>query len=150
MTILYTPPTNRLQVVASDKSLLPSRAHEGDAGLDLRSAYEVNVPAWETVVVDTGIKIAVPSHLVGMICPRSGLAVRGVTVNNAPGIIDSGYRGDLKVILINHSEVDFHIFPGDRIAQLLLVPVVIDSFDVIDSFEDTTSRGEGGLGSTGE
>ena len=84
-----------------------------------------------------------------MVCPRSGLAGKqGVTVLNAPGIVDAGYRGEVKVILINHSDVDVNLAPGDRIAQLVIAPFLAPDIEIVDALDDTT-RGEDGFGSTG-
>ena len=130
-------------------AIVPSRAHEGDAGLDLHALYNLILSPYERRVVDTGIAVSIPRGFVGLVCPRSGLAAEyGVTIVNAPGIIDFGYTNAIKVILLNTGEDDFVIKEGDRIAQLVvtpileLVPVEVSKFEI-------TSRGDSGLGSTG-
>lgn len=128
---------------------LPDYAHPGDAGLDLAAAHAVRLEPGGRAAVATGLAIAVPDGWVGLVHPRSGLARRhGVTVANAPGTIDSGYRGELQVLLVNLGEAAVDIEPGDRIAQLLLQRVgrarVIEVTDL-----DDTARGVGGFGSTG-
>jgi dUTP pyrophosphatase len=128
----------------------PSYAREGDAGLDLRSALDVCVPPGHRHTVPTGVAIAVPTGYVGFVVPRSGLAARnGLGIVNAPGTIDSGYRGEIKVIVINHdSDHDIHLARGDRIAQLVVVPV---SAVIVETVKDLpeSQRGTEGLGSTG-
>jgi len=127
---------------------IPTRAHEGDAGVDLAASVALDIAPGSRVLVPTGIAIAIPHGFAGFVLPRSGLAVRhGVTVINAPGLIDSGYRGELKVGLINHGDAPFSISVGDRIAQLVIMAVATpDFFDVAEL--DVTSRGSGGFGST--
>lgn len=143
-------PTNLImQVIVEEADLLPSYAHPGDAGLDLRAAHNGIVMPGEVRSVDTGIKVAIPEGFVGLVNPRSGLASKGVTVANAPGTVDSGYRGDLKVLLINHSAQVFNFKRLDRIAQLVLVPYLTANIAVVSSFKDKTSRGSNGFGSTG-
>jgi dUTP pyrophosphatase len=100
-------------------------------------------------MVATGLSMAIPEGHAGLVLPRSGLAVRtGVTVLNSPGLVDSGYRGELKVALINHGTEAFNIAVGDRIAQLVIMPVSSPDYELVDSLEDT-ERGSGGFGSTG-
>lgn len=133
----------------TEEELTPSYANPGDAGADLKSSVHTTVPAGETVIVPTGVSIALPKNYVGFITPRSGLAAKhGITVLNAPGTIDSGYRGELKVILHNTSDTNYHIERGDRIGQLVVVPFVHVHFLAVESLEDT-ERGLGGFGSTG-
>lgn len=129
---------------------LPSYAHEGDAGLDLRAAEALTLGPLERAVVSCGFAMAIPQGYAGLVIPRSGLAAqRGVTVVNAPGLIDSGYRGEVKVVLMNLDlKEPFEIHVGDRIAQLMIVaapavmPVAVESLD-------DTQRGSGGFGSSG-
>lgn len=129
----------------------PAYAHPGDAGLDLRACYHYpEILNGEVVPVNTGIRVAIPNGYVGLVCPRSGLASRGIGVANSPGIIDSGYRGDLKVLVHNFSGRDVEIDEGERIAQLVIVPVVQAELKAVGEFSDSnTSRGTGGFGSTG-
>jgi dUTP diphosphatase len=128
----------------------PSRAHDGDAGYDLHAAEPARLGAGERAVVGTGIAVAIPVGHAGLVLPRSGLAARhGIALVNAPGLIDAGYRGELRVLLLNTDrEQDFEIEPGDRIAQLLLVRVEGPEFEEAADL-DATARGGGGFGSSG-
>jgi len=128
---------------------LPRIAHPGDAGADLTASESVTIEAGERALVATGLAVAIPDGYAGFVLPRSGLAVRhGVTVINAPGLIDSGYRGELRVGLINHGDSAYPIAPGDRIAQLVIMPVESPEFIEVDDLDHTT-RGTDGFGSTG-
>ena len=129
---------------------LPAYAHPGDAGADLVAAQDVELAPGERALVRTGIAIALPEGYVGLVHPRSGLAARmGVTVLNAPGTVDSGYRGEILVNLVNHDRViTAKICRGDRIAQLVIQRVERAHFHVVDHLPDTV-RGAGGHGSTG-
>jgi dUTP pyrophosphatase len=129
---------------------LPAYAHPGDAGADLVAAEDVEIPPGERVLVGTGVAIALPEGYVGLVHPRSGLAARlGVTVLNAPGTVDAGYRGEIKVNLVNHDRASTaKISRGDRIAQLVVQRVERAHFHVVDQLPDST-RGAGGHGSTG-
>lgn len=133
----------------NEAAVIPERAHPHDAGLDLTAIHDAWLGPGERALVGTGIAIALPVGTVGMVCPRSGLAAKqGVTVLNAPGIVDAGYRGEVKVILVNHSEDGVYIGRGDRIAQLVITPILTPAIEVVDSL-DETARGAGGFGSTG-
>lgn len=129
---------------------LPSYAHPGDAGADLMAAQEVELAPGERALVPTGVAIALPPGYVGLVHPRSGLAARlGVTVLNAPGTVDAGYRGEIMVILVNHDRHHpVRIARGDRIAQLVIQRVEEADFDVVQELPDSR-RGTGGHGSTG-
>jgi dUTP pyrophosphatase len=129
---------------------MPAYAHPGDAGADLVAAEDVELAPGERKLVHTGIAVALPDGFVGLVHPRSGLAARlGVTVLNAPGTVDSGYRGEILVNLINHDPVTpVTIARGDRIAQLIVQRVERAVFHVVDELPDTL-RGAGGHGSTG-
>ena len=129
---------------------LPARAKEGDAGADLTSVAEVTLAPGERALVPTGIALALPTGWVGLVHPRSGLAARhGISVVNAPGTVDAGYRGEIMVNLVNLDPREtFTIHPGDRIAQLLLQEVARGDFHVVDSLPSST-RGETGHGSSG-
>ena len=128
----------------------PAYAHPGDAGADLVAAEEVELSPGARAAVRTGVALAIPDGYVGLVHPRSGLAARlGVTVLNAPGTVDAGYRGEILVILINHDRGNtVKISRGDRIAQLVVQRVERAVFQVVDELDDT-SRGAGGHGSTG-
>lgn len=138
----------RIPIVA-ERGLEPVRVHPGDAGADLRAAESAVVPAHGRVGVRTGVRIAIPFGYVGLVHPRSGMALRsGVTVLNAPGTVDHGYTGEVKVILHNTTDDPFEVRVGDRIAQLLVQEVELPEFEVVEALEET-NRGDGGFGSTG-
>jgi len=128
---------------------LPTYARDGDAGADLYSLHAVNILPGEYKLVSTGIAMAIPQGYVGLIHPRSGLAAKhGITVLNAPGTIDAGYRGEIKVLLINHSNEVYFIARAERIAQLVIQKVENVFFEPVDEL-DATERGIGGFGSSG-
>ena len=130
----------------------PSRAYGGDAGYDLAAADGAVLPPGGRAVIGTGVAVVVPAGYAGLVLPRSGLAVRhGISLVNAPGLVDSGYRGELKVPLINHDrEHAFEVLPGMRIAQLVLVRAAEALFVEADTLEESADgRGEGGFGSSG-
>jgi dUTP pyrophosphatase len=130
-------------------AVLPRYAHPGDAGLDLCAAEAVTIGGGEWRVVQTGLVIELPPGTEGQVRPRSGLASRhGVTVLNAPGTIDEGYRGEVGVILINHGPLPFTVAVGDRIAQLVVAPRLEVPVVEVEDLSDT-ARGAGGFGSTG-
>jgi dUTP pyrophosphatase len=129
---------------------LPSTLHEGDAGLDLRAAIDTTVKPGERVMVPTGVAVAIPDGHAGLVLPRSGLASKqGLTLANAPGLIDAGYRGEVICSVVNlDREEAVEIRTGDRIAQL----VIVELPEVVPAWADDlpgTGRGEGGFGSTG-
>ncbi len=131
---------------------VPERAHEGDAGYDLRSAEGAELRPGARVLVGTGISVAIPEGYAGLVLPRSGLAVRhGISLVNTPGLIDSGYRGEIRVPLINHDREDtFLVERGARIAQLVLVRAAGALFSEVEFLEAATDgRGEAGFGSSG-
>ena len=128
---------------------LPAYATDGAAGMDVLAAEDVTLAPNERWPVATGIAVAIPHGYEIQVRPRSGLALKhGIGVPNTPGTIDSDYRGELKVILINHGQTPFEVRRGDRIAQLVLAPVVRASWLKVDEL-DETARGVGGFGSTG-
>jgi dUTP pyrophosphatase len=133
-----------------DNATLPTRAHDGDAGLDLYAAEGARIGPGQRVSVGTGLAVAIPPGLAGMVLPRSGLALKhGVALVNSPGLIDSGYRGEVRVLLLNtDAGSDFRVAPGDRIAQLVLVPIATATPLEADDL-DTSVRGGGGFGSSG-
>lgn len=128
----------------------PAYAQPGDAGADLRSSRRLVLGPGERALVETGISFALPEGYVGFVVPRSGLAVKhGITVLNSPGTIDAGYRGEIKVPLLNTDQnEEFRIEAGDRIAQLIVMPVSRAAFVPVDELPGST-RGAGGFGSTG-
>ncbi|MCK0127263.1 dUTP diphosphatase [Erythrobacter sp. F6033] len=128
---------------------LPAYATDGAAGMDVVSAEDVTIEPGARHAVATGLSMAIPHGYEIQVRPRSGLAFKyGITVPNTPGTIDSDYRGELKVLLINHGTEAFAIARGDRVAQLVLAPVVQASWQEVDEL-DATQRGAGGFGSTG-
>jgi dUTP diphosphatase len=129
--------------------VLPTRAHPGDAGLDLsaRAAVELGPGEWATI--PTGIAVAVPEGHAGLVVPRSGIAARhGISVVNGPGVVDAGYRGEVQVVLINLGTTEFRVERGDRIAQLVVVPVALAEFTEVAELPES-ARGRNGFGSSG-
>lgn len=139
----------RIKVLHPDAKI-PAYQTDGSAGMDLHSTESVRIHSMETVVVGTGIAMAIPAGYEGQVRPRSGLAAKhGITVLNSPGTIDSDYRGELKVILTNTSKDDYEVCVGDRIAQIVLARVHQLSIVETETL-DATDRGSGGFGSTGQ
>lgn len=133
-----------------DEAILPSRAHPGDAGLDLYACEAAHIGPGERWSVGTGVGVEIPDGHAGLVLPRSGLARdHGISLVNAPGLIDSGYRGELRVLLLNTDPAEtFRVEPGDRIAQLVLTPIATPA--PVEAAELTESvRGRGGFGSSG-
>lgn len=141
----------RVEVVRLEQNAkLPQYAHAGDNGADLSSTIELTLKPFERALVPCGVSIALDEDHAGLVVPRSGLAVRhGISIVNAPGLIDSNYRGEIKVILINlDPKHDFHINVGDRIAQLVIVKAPQVTFNEVNEL-DITQRAENGFGSSG-
>ena len=134
----------------TDNAILPTRAHEGDAGLDLYACEDAHIGPGERWGVGTGVAVEIPAGHAGLVLPRSGLARdHGISLVNAPGLIDSGYRGELRVLLLNNDPAEiFRISAGDRIAQLVLVPVAMAAAVEAPQLAES-GRGEGGFGSSG-
>jgi dUTP pyrophosphatase len=133
-----------------DDAVLPSRAHRGDAGLDLSACEETTIGIGERASIGTGLAVEIPEGHAGLVVPRSGLALRhGISMVNTPGVIDAGYRGEVRLLLLNtDSESAFTVEAGMRVAQLLVVPVAM--VDIVETDEGTTTdRGAGGFGSSG-
>ena len=156
-TLAYSPVTPpeapepmQIKFVRLDRELpIPTNAHIGDAAVDLHSRIDVVLGPGERAAVPTGIAVAIPHGYAGLVLPRSGHAHRhGIGVVNGPGLIDSGYRGEISVILINHGADEVKFVRGDRIAQLSIVPVPEVEWTEVDELDDT-ERGTGGFGSTG-
>jgi dUTP pyrophosphatase len=133
-----------------DRALLPTRAYPGDAGLDLYALEEATLMAGERASIGTGIAIEIPEGHAGLVLPRSGLAARhGIALVNAPGLIDSGYRGEIRVLLLNTDrEEPFAVARGERIAQLVLVRIETPEVVEVDDLA-VSERGAGGFGSSG-
>lgn len=140
-----------VRLVRLDKGLpMPTRAHRGDAGVDLYASADTTLEPGERALVGTGVAVAIPFGMVGLIHPRSGLAARtGLSIVNTPGTVDAGYRGEVKVCLVNLDPREaIHISRGDRIAQLLVQRVELPEFVECEELDQTT-RGAGGYGSSG-
>lgn len=139
-----------LPIRATSPDLIPTRAHADDAGLDLKAATDLTLAPGERALVPTGVSIALDPETVGLVCPRSGLAARhGITIVNAPGVIDSGYRGEIKVSLLNTDrDKACEITRGDRIAQLLVMPILLPTPESVEDLS-ATARGHNGFGSSG-
>jgi len=132
-----------------ENAILPHYAHDGDAGVDLYSTEDYVLKPGQRILVSTGVIIAVPQGYEAQIRPKSGLALNhGISVCNSPGTIDSGYRGEIGVIAINHSKEEFKIEKGTKIAQLVFNKIEKAEFEEVKSL-DNTKRGHGGFGSTG-
>ncbi|MDT0178919.1 dUTP diphosphatase [Microbacterium sp. ARD31] len=129
---------------------VPVYAHPGDAGADLVATERVRLAPGQRALIGTGVRIALPDGYVAFVVPRSGLAAKhGITVVNSPGTVDAGYRGEIKVTLLNTDAAEaFDVAPGDRIAQLIVMPVSRATFLPVDALPDSV-RGDGGFGSTG-
>jgi dUTP pyrophosphatase len=132
-----------------DGATLPTRAYEGDAGLDLAAGERVELGPGERAAVGTGLAVAIPDGHAGFVQPRSGLAARhGIAVLNSPGLVDAGYRGELKVVLLNTDRAEaFVVEPGMRIAQLVVIPVVLTEPKEVPELP-ASDRGERGFGSS--
>lgn len=142
-----------VRIQATDRAVVPSYATAGSAGADLSACLDegqtVVIPPGGRAMIPTGLRMQIPVGFEVQVRPRSGLAAKqGITVLNTPGTIDSDYRGEVKVILINHSHDPYTVHHGDRIAQMVIAPVIQCDFLITEDLEDST-RGSGGFGSTG-
>ncbi len=134
----------------SDKAKMPEFANEGDAGMDVFSIEEKIIKSGESALVSTGLQIDIPKNTELQARPKSGLALNHqITLLNSPGTIDEGYRGEIKIILINHGKNDFYVKEGMKIAQLVLKPTYNVKICKVDIIEDNTMRGKNGFGSSG-
>ena len=146
--------TNNMKLEVSvqklcDEAVIPQYAHEGDAGVDLYSRIDHELKPGERFLIPTGLKMAIPHGYEGQVRPKSGLALKsGITVLNTPGTVDAPYRGEVGVIVINHDKNSYQIRKGEKIAQMIFNEIKYANFKIVDSL-DSTSRGEGGYGSTG-
>ena len=141
----------KVKITNSSRWDVPAYATEGSAGVDLRANIDepVTIAPLRRVIVPTGLRIALPKGTEAQVRPRSGLAAKhGITVLNTPGTIDADYRGEVGVILVNLSDTEFVVNPGERIAQMILARYERFDWEVVEELDDTV-RGEGGLGSTG-
>jgi dUTP pyrophosphatase len=141
--------TNFEVLIKCEPELIPTRGNPGDAGYDLRSAETAKVSARSRATINTGVSLALPAGYVALVHPRSGLAAKhGITVLNAPGTVDAGYRGEILITLVNHSDDDFEIAKGDRVAQILFQKFETASFIQVTELPGS-HRGNAGFGSTG-
>ena len=143
---LKEEPKMKLRIMLEEKAKKPVRGHEDDAGLDLKSAETKWVHPGCHELFDTGVHVAIEKGYYGQVASKSGLMLKGLT---ARGVIDSSYRGSIGVVLYNHSDEGYLVTEGDKIAQLLILPVVIPEIEYVESL-DETDRGSGGFGSTGK
>ena len=137
---------NVLKVVLDDGAYKPTRAHKDDAGLDIYTPDDVFIPAKDSVIIDTGVHVAIPKGYVGMLKSKSGLNVKMGLVSE--GVIDSGYTGAIKVKLYNHSDEDAALMAGNKVSQLVIQRIITPEVQIVDSLEET-ERGDSGFGSTG-
>ena len=136
-----------MKIKLSKGAFMPERAHDNDAGLDLKAPHDALIPAGHSVIIDTGVHVELPKNTVGMIKSRSGLLTRHNIVTD--GTIDEGYRGSIAVKLFNHSKgSDYRVHKGDKIAQLVVLPCLFPSIELVDDLTET-DRGDNGFGSTG-
>lgn len=135
-----------MEIILDDGSYMPSRGHSTDAGLDLRTPKAVTVPAYGSVSVDTGVHVALPHGCAGLLVSKSGLNVRHDITST--GLIDEGYTGSIVVKLYNNGGGDYRLAAGDKITQLVVIPVVCESLEQVSVF-NATERGDNGFGSTG-
>lgn len=137
----------KMKVVLDHGAIMPTRAHELDAGLDLYSPVETVIYADDSFTIDTGVHVAIPAGYVGMVKSKSGLNVKyGI---QSEGVIDSGYTGSIAVKLYNHGNCAVPIQKGQKISQLVILPIITPELELVDSLDDT-ERGNGGFGSTGK
>ncbi|OXU27789.1 hypothetical protein TSAR_005348 [Trichomalopsis sarcophagae] len=144
------PSTEKCQlryVKLTDKAFAPQKGSDLSAGYDLKSAYEYVVPAGGKMLIKTDLQFAVPEGTYGRVAPRSGLALKNF-IDVGAGVVDADYRGEVGVVLFNHSDTDFIVKPGDRVAQFICEKIAYPQLTEVKSLDDT-SRGAGGFGSTG-
>lgn len=135
-----------MKIKLDEHAFMPERAHETDAGLDIRSPIFEIVPAWGSVTIYTGVHIELPKNTAGFLKSKSGLNVNhGIT---SEGVIDVGYTGSIAVKLYNHTDNDYVVQRGDKISQLVILPILTPQLELVDELE-STERGDGGFGSTG-
>lgn len=127
----------------------PAKAHEYDAGFDMFSRTSVLIPAKEGILVPTGIAIHIPKDHVGLLFSRSGMGKLGIRLSNCVGVIDSGYLGEIGVLMRNDSENNYVVTQGDRIAQLVILPIATVELEWVQYFSEDSERGAGGFGSSG-
>ena len=144
------PPVELPVAKLKPEAILPTRAHPGDAGLDLCACEAAHIGPGERWSIGTGVAVEIPDGHAGLVLPRSGLAKKhGISLVNSPGLIDSGYRGEIRVLLLNTDPAEtFRVEPGDRIAQLVIAPIALADPVETEALADS-ARGDGGFGSSG-
>lgn len=135
-----------MKIMLDTIAYMPSRGHRSDAGLDLRTPKSVTVPAHGSVVVETGVHVELPHGCAGLLVSKSGLNVKHDITST--GLIDEGYTGGITVKIYNHGDLDYHFYTGDKITQLVVIPVMYEPVEPVESL-DATERGDSALGSTG-
>lgn len=135
-----------MEIILDEGAYMPSRGHKADAGLDLRTPEAVTVPAYESAVIDTGVHVALPHGCAGLLVSKSGLNVKHDITST--GLIDEGYTGSIVVKLYNNGGEDYEVKAGDKVTQLVVIPVVCEPVEQVSSF-NPTERGDNGFGSTG-
>lgn len=135
-----------MEIMLDNGAYMPSRGHKTDAGLDLRTPKAVTVPAYESVAVDTGVHVALPHGCAGLLVSKSGLNVKHSITST--GLIDEGYTGSIVVKLYNNEGEDYEVKAGDKITQLVVIPVICEPLEQVSAF-NATERGDNGFGSTG-
>lgn len=136
----------KMKVMLDPGARMPTRAHDTDAGLDLYATEAVTIPPRGIATFDTGVHVSIPAGYVGLLTSKSGLMAKGIT---SRGTIDSGYTGSIRAVLFNHRKNDVHIEYGQKITQLVIVPILTPDLELVDSLEET-ERGSGGFGSSGK
>lgn len=134
-----------MRIKLNENAFMPIRAHETDAGLDLRSPIHALVKARGSVKIDTGVHVELPKGTTGFLKSKSGLMLRGIT---SEGVIDEGFTGSIMAMLFNHTDQDYYVQKGDKISQLVIIPILTPELELVDEL-DNTERGDGGFGSTG-
>lgn len=147
-TSTYNHKSEGISMVLHEPKCNPEYKTKGAAGADLKSVLHITLAPGSNYMISTGVSLAIPEGFVGLIFPRSGLATKGITLKNSVGVIDSDYRGEIMVSLVNNSYETVEINKGDRIAQIVFLPVTQFPFISVDKLPETT-RGTGGFGSTG-
>lgn len=134
----------------TDVDYAPYRAHDWDAGADICATEKVNIPAGKSLGVHTGVAIDLPMGYVALMFSRSGMGKRGLRLANCVGVIDAGYQGEIIAMVYNDTKDDIIIQPGERVAQLVVLPIVYPQFRVVEDFEVESTRADSGFGSTGQ
>ena len=140
--------TTTIDTVVRHDHLIPTRAHHGDAGADLKATRWTRIPVGGREMINTGVAVAIPDGYVGLLFSRSGHGLSGVSLANSVGVIDSGYNGEIRVTLENRGNTPFEVHPGHRVAQLVIVPMITPAFRDVEALP-STDRGHKGFGSTG-